>query len=101
MIVAAAIRHKPTGIVLTLPRPNRHLHINMVAKDHLRIERNVVNLQCEEGFLSDTGAFLGRVDAMLHARAVGQLLKRRQPGDPAGAPGRASSQPELFSEDLW
>ena len=86
MIVAAAIRHKATGIVLTLPRPNRHMHINMVAKDHLRLGRNVVNIDCEEGFLDNRGRFLGRGDARLHAWECGQVR---------GPDG------ELFSEDLW
>lgn len=89
MIVAAAIRHKDTGIVLTLPRPNRHMHINMVAKDHLGIDRHVVNVRFEEGFIDSRGRFLGRVRAKFIARRNGQL---RSGVDPLG---------ELFTEDLW
>jgi hypothetical protein len=43
-----------------------------------------------QGFLTDTGSFLDRKVAMIHARACGQLR------DPEFTRG-----PELFSEDLW
>jgi len=41
-----------------------------------------------QGFLDDEGNFLDRKEAMIHARACGQVDKTTCPND-------------LFSEDLW
>lgn len=81
-IVAAAV--KSNGLTISLPRPARHYQI--LAKMPARMATAVK--PSEQGFVTDGGEFVGRVEAKSIARAAGQLLKE-------------TPQPELFSEDLW
>lgn len=81
-IVAVAIR--VNGLILSKPAPARHCHIlNAMPKRMAR-----ASLPSDQGFLSNTGIFLGREDALNVARAAGQLKKE-------------THHKELFSEDLW
>ncbi len=91
-ITAAAIRFN--GVVLSLPPPARHHHCiraaTHVGYDDWRPEH-------EQGFETDTGRFVDRREAMLIARAQGQLIPR------AGGymQGEISNGDVLFSEDVW
>jgi len=84
-IVAVAVKHS-TGVVLTLPAPNRHhnvLHV-MSALDIYKTDE----ARHEQGFITSTGRFVGREEAEQIAEAAGQILRK--------TPGRG-----LFSEDVW
>jgi hypothetical protein len=82
-IVAAAVRYK--GINFTLPAPARH-------SDILRVLHSInedAAISCQQGFLTDTGLFLGRVGAKALVRDNNQPTIRDIHAE------------ELFSEDLW
>ena len=83
-IVAAAIEHE--GTIYHVPPPGRHHHIchKMVLELGLP-----VNAQRNQGFLTNTGRFVGRREAADIARAAGQIIKKTGPEN------------ELFSEDVW
>lgn len=81
-IVAAAIR--ANGLVMSMPRPARHCHI--MAAMPARMARAV--RPDDQGFLTDTGEFLGREQALDVARHAKQLK-------------REVNSFELYSEDLW
>lgn len=92
-IVAAAVRG-PRMVVngttleqdrvlmtFTLPAPARHHHIlHYLARPDFHVE---------QGFLTSTGRFVSRKEAMGIAVAAGQV-----------SPSKVQS-PDLFSEDLW
>lgn len=97
-IVAVAFR-LPGGLVLTLPAPNRHYNI-IWAVEALRMPREakmelVTGLDedaestVDQGFLTSTGRYVTREEAMVIARCQGQLI------DDPPVPHM------LFSEDLW
>ena len=76
------------GRVWSLPAPNRHHNvIRMIAKE----TGDGIRGPDTQGFLDETGRFLGRVGAFQLASDNGQLQRK-----PGGYEGR-----ELFSEDLW
>lgn len=81
-IVAVAVR--ANGLIISMPAPARHFNImkSMPAK----MARSV--LPSDQGFVTDTGHYVGREDALRIATAAGQLLK-------------PTAHRELFSEDLW
>ena len=81
-IVAAAV--KVNGLTISLPRPARHYQIlaAMPAKMAAAVRPS------EQGFLTDTGTFLGREQALDVARYMKQLKAE-------------TNKPELYSEDLW
>jgi hypothetical protein len=75
------------GETHVLPRPNRHHHvIREIAK------KNGVGINGDDiqGFMTNTGRFVNRVEGLKIALAANQVL------DPANI--RAG---RLFSEDLW
>ena len=78
-IVAVAIR--ANGLTISAPRPARHSHVLHALPTQLACS-------AEQGFLTDGGQFVDRVEALAIARNAGQLL-------------RPASLPELYSEDLW
>ena len=82
MITHVAIKYADK--VYSLPPPNRHANI-------IRMIGGIKGPDTQ-GFLDDTGNFLNRRDAFIHATACNQV-KVRQPGQYNGD--------ELFSEDLW
>jgi hypothetical protein len=94
MIKAAAIR-TADGAVTSFPPPQRHIDI------HRALTGARAPFPWIEGFITDTGDFLNRVEAMTHARACKQLAPRNQPADPLGTKPRISNKSELYSEDLW
>lgn len=87
MIVAAAIKlNDEPGGVISMPPPNRHHHIiHALGEKH----GEIYIAHGQQGFITDTGQWLSRVDAADHARRHGQIKK------PMIAP------PKLYSEDLW
>lgn len=97
-IVAVAFR-LPDGLVLSLPAPNRH-HDIIAAVDALQMPRPAKaelvlgedgddGRPVDQGFLTSSGRYVTREDAMLIARAQGQLI------------GEPPVPHMLFSEDVW
>lgn len=84
-ISAAAIRFN--GIVVTLPPPARHHHL-IRAACHVGYED--WRPEHEQGFVTDTGRFVGREEAFQIADAADQIID-------LGNTRKAG----LFSEDLW
>ena len=81
-VVAVAIR--ANGLIVSKPAPARHCHVlNAMPEKMARATK-----PSDQGFLSDTGIFLSREDALTVARNAGQLKK-------------PTHHKELFSEDLW
>jgi hypothetical protein len=70
----------------SLPRPNRHHHIIRLIADEIPGAHITQEWQ---GFLDDTGKFLGRQEAVKVARRCGQILVKTSPSY------------MLFSEDIW
>lgn len=79
MIKAAAIRY-PQGDILTARR--HHLIIAKAAS------YGVSSVGAEQGFVTTTGKFVDRKQAMEIAKRMGQMPKDHK-------------NPELYSEDLW
>jgi hypothetical protein len=90
MIIAAAIEFG--DLVLHLPAPHRHHHIMRLLHYYFDGRAHTSYADEVQGFLTDKGEFLNRIDAMQHALAAGQTLTRRA----GGYDGL-----ELYSEDLW
>lgn len=85
MIHAVAIKYK--GTLYTLPQPARHYELMPIICEDTGA--NVIFGQGEQGFITDTGEFLGRVEAGKHALACGQCKMI------------ASASGELYSEEVW
>ena len=84
MITHVAIKYD--GTVFSLPKPNRHHDvIRMIA----RLNGVGIAGPDVQGFVTDTGIFLGRRQAMLYALDHEQVL------NPVG------HITQLYSEDLW
>lgn len=82
-IVCVAIRH--AGQVYSVPRPGRHHHvIRKMAGTGLGPEA-----MHDQGFLTSSGRYVDRKEALRIAAAVGQIKVKTRPAD------------RLFSEDLW
>lgn len=73
------------GCLISLPRPYRHHHV--LAVFYHRYNKALENIQ---GFVTDTGEFLDRKQALLLAEKSGQLL--------AEEPIYGG---QLYSENLW
>lgn len=96
MIIAAAIKFG--SLVCHVPAPGRHhnvLHLlHSISENGIKQTGDV-----EQGFLTDSGKFVGRKQALKHARECGQ-------GTPIRDKMKLTDKnvydgPELFSEDLW
>lgn len=83
-IVSAAVHF---GTILSLPRPARHGDI-IASMDTIMGIDGLLAYPDRQGFITDTGRFVNRVEAYGIAYRSGQLLE--------GTRG-----PQLFSEDLW
>lgn len=82
MITAAAIVYE--GRLYTLPKPARHFDVIKVIWQEIKKQ-----VTCEtQGFVTDEGKFLDRIEAGKHALACGQLKE-------------LSCPPDLYSEDVW
>lgn len=77
----------PSGLLCTLPAPNRHHNLIRCLTEHgckTPVTKNVT-----QGFVLDNGMFIGREDARKLAEKNGQLLET------------AGDHDILFSEDVW
>lgn len=84
-----------------MPAPNRHHNVLRGINDlYTKRRRHLHTFDNEiQGFLTDTGEFLDRRDAMKHVHECGQGTPRRVSilkENPTAYNGE-----ELFSEDLW
>ncbi len=84
-IIAAAINF---GAIISLPPPNRHPHIIQTMDLEMGIEGVNATPQTQ-GFITDTGRFVNRVEAYYIAYRAEQLLHGPK------------QTPQLYSEDLW
>lgn len=84
-ITGVAIRSHDKQTI-QLPKPNRHHNVIKYMVDVLKHPIPIKGLQ---GFVTEEGVFLNRIEARLVATRHGQLLDR------------ASNGYELFSEDVW
>jgi hypothetical protein len=81
-VVAAAVRQY--GLTVSLPQPARHSDI----LKPLHTATGVLVAPEDQGFLTSSGRFVGRIEAGDIARLAGQIKKLAWP-------------PQLYSEDLW
>jgi hypothetical protein len=88
-IAAAAIRH-PDGEVFSVPPPGRHNHVIflMIESGRYPVDANGER-RMSQGFVTNTGRFVDRVEARGIAEEAGQLIDRAQ------------TSSRLFSEDMW
>lgn len=82
-IVAAALRYE--GQVYSLPPPARHHSVCQMMSD-LGLGPETMR---DQGFITDSGRYVSRSDALIIATAANQLLRKTFPTD------------LLFSEDVW
>lgn len=85
-IVRAAVTYK--GAVYSVEPPGRHHNCLQLAS----LKGMPVGGEDDQGFLTSTGRFIGRIGAWEIAKEAGQLLPR------APTDGRGG---ELYSEDVW
>lgn len=83
-IIAAAVQF---GATVTLPPPARHHTIIQTMDLEMGINGALVTPQMQ-GFITDTGRFVNRVEAYYLAYQAGQIIN-------------GSKGPQLYSEDLW
>jgi hypothetical protein len=81
-IVAVAVREG--ALTVSMPAPARHGDVLRRLHDLT----GIVLAGDDQGFLTSTGHFVGRQDAVEVARAAGQIVAPKWP-------------PFLYSEDLW
>ena len=86
-IERAAIRFR--GEVIDTPRPGRHCTIFMYSIYPVMTDDDECVHPEDQGFVTSTGRFVGRQEAMEIARAANQLI--HEPYQPNC----------LFSEDVW
>jgi hypothetical protein len=87
LIIGVAI--KQGDLMVCLPKPNRHHHCIRYAVQTLGLTaRPIAAGHGLQGFYTDDGKYLTRQDAMIYAKANGQLINQNPTKD-------------LFSEDLW
>jgi hypothetical protein len=83
MIKCAAIKYE--GEVYSLPKPSRHHNILHMMIKELKLKKVTSG---EQGFLTENGEFVDRIEAGKIALSCGQCDDLVTP-------------PRLFSEDLW
>lgn len=96
MIVGVAIRN--AEVIISLPKPNRHCDCFRYAFEVLGIECPKLKIGAKrehQGFITDKGVYLDRLQAMRHAKRCGQKLIKTD-----DEIKHKWSHP-LFSEDLW
>jgi hypothetical protein len=84
MIAAAAIKYR--DVIVSMPRPNRHHNIIYSVYNLWSIRTGSNGVQ---GFITDTGEFVDRVEGLRIARDNNQIIHKH------------GSDKELFSEDMW
>jgi len=83
-IISAAILY---GGIISLPRPARHGDIIATMDQLMGIDGPLATPE-RQGFITDTGRYVNRVEARNIAWRAGQIISD-------------SKGPQLFSEDLW
>jgi hypothetical protein len=83
-IIQAAIRKD--GIVYTMPPPARHNNILHLCEE--LTTSGLVMARGDQGFVTNTGRFVDRIEAASIAIAAKQIEELKWP-------------PSLYSEDLW
>lgn len=76
-----------SGMILVLPAPNRHHDIIRASSD-VGLPQDAI-CDADQGFITSTGRYVTREDAVPIAQAAGQILQKTDPAH------------MLFSEDLW
>lgn len=94
MITGVAIKHRETGAVFSLPKPARHdslIRALIQSDGHPEISQEPEREWAHgiQGFVTESGEFLTRDQALLHVTANEQPTT----GTPRGS--------ILFSEDIW
>lgn len=91
VIKAAALKHKDTGKIYSVPKPGRHHDvIRVIHEEHKgdpRAARKVV-MGSTQGFVTSHDRFVDRYEALVIAKRVGQLIKEWVTD-------------RLYSEDVW
>jgi hypothetical protein len=88
MLTHVAIRFQ--GDLWYMSAPKRHHHIIQRIVEETGVESVDVDMNDDQGFLDESGNYYGRVEALVHALACGQVK------DPLKV--RAGI---LTSEDVW
>lgn len=83
-IIAAAIQY---GATISLPPPARHHTIIQTMDTEMGIEGPLATPQTQ-GFITNTGRYVNRVEAFYIAHKAGQIISE-------------TKGPQLYSEDLW
>lgn len=81
----AAVAMRVGGLAISMPQPSRH-HNVLWEMDAQGLSPFVHPIN--QGFLTDSGRFVEREEAVGIAKAAGQIVEPRWP-------------PHLYSEDLW
>jgi hypothetical protein len=84
-IIGVAAYDKSSGLVLAALAPYRHYHLAWLAKK-IGLMRPLTR---DQGFLTITGRYVRREEALEIATRMGQLLRK------------TGCEYELFSEDVW
>ena len=87
--IACAAMKIGAEVVASLPPPARHHSIIRALYDCTGDDRLTAVPPEAQGFLTNTGRFVGREEAFCIARDAGQIINKTPPSD------------MLFSEDLW
>lgn len=86
-IICAAVKTSD-GLVHSLPKPNRHADIVYLLDKTKRYSEKIIIAEGEQGFITNDGEFVNRIEAGRLAMISGQVDELEFP-------------PQLFSEDLW
>ena len=84
----ANMLYSPKGLIVALPPPNRHHNIIRYICETFDVE--TVDSSYEQGFVTSTGRFVDRKEAVDIAVAAGQTTHHEW-----------GPRTLLFSEDLW
>src|SRR3989344_3563109 len=76
------------GIMVALPRPNRHADCIRYGQETLGLELPIGAAGADQGFYLADGTYLNRAEAFVHVKRIGQTCS-------------PDAHIYLFSEDLW
>lgn len=76
------------GIMVTLPKPNRHSDCIRYGHEILGLELPIGAAGVDQGFYLADGTYLNRAEAFEHVKRIGQYCS-------------PDAHKYLFSEDLW
>ncbi len=101
MITGVAIKHIETGMVISMPKPNRHGDIFNNLYDWYKANPAGDDNSPEwtQGFVTENGTFLNRQDAAQYVKNTGQELTPEAKEEYAYK--RKENFTTLYSEDLW